>query len=91
MHRRGWKWEASTALPAAPGAVDSGGNPLMPASGESTYSVPSVVTVWRSTHVRVYCASSGTSFSSLHATTHSPQPMHAAVSTTKVHCLLAGS
>ncbi len=91
MHRRGSKCEASTGLPAAPGAVDSGGKPSIPAFGESTYITPSVVTVWRSTQVRVYPVSSGTLFSSLHAATHSPQPMHAAVSTTNVHCLLAGS
>ena len=38
----------STSLPAAPGAVESGGKPSMPPSGESTYSSPSVVVVWRS-------------------------------------------
>ena len=91
MHRRGSKNEDATVLPAATGAVDSAGKPSMPASGESTYSAPSVVTVWRSTQVRVYSGSSGTWFSSLHASTHRPQPMHAAVSMTKVHCLLAGS
>ena len=35
MHRRGMKNEDSTGLPAAPGAVDSGGKPSMPPSGES--------------------------------------------------------
>ena len=50
-----------------------------------------MVVVWRSIQVRVYSGSSGTWFSSLHAATHRPQPMQAAVSTTNAHCLLAGS
>ena len=41
--------------------------------------------------VRVNSGDSGTWFSSLHATTHSPQPMHFDVSTTNVHALDAGS
>src|SRR6187431_2557036 len=78
MHRRGSKKLDSTGLPAAPGAVESGGKPSMPPSGESTYTAPSVVVTWRSTQVRVYSGSSGTLFSSLHATTHRPHPMHEA-------------
>jgi hypothetical protein len=35
MHRRGMKNEDSTGFPAAPGAVDWGGKPSMPPSGES--------------------------------------------------------
>ncbi len=82
MHSRGMKYAVSTCLPAAVGSVESNGKPLMPPSGESTWSSPSVVTTWRSIQVRVYWGSSGTWFSSLQATTHRPQPMHAAVSTT---------
>ena len=46
---------------------------------------------WRSTQVRLYAASSGTLFSSLHAATHMPQPMHEAVSTMNDQRLVAGS
>src|SRR5512140_3965322 len=91
MHRRGWKNDEAAVLPSDPGAVQVAGKPLMPASGASTNRVPSVMVVWRSTQVRVNSEDSGTLFSSLQATTHSPQPMHLAVSTTKVQAFDFGS
>ena len=90
MHSRGSKNDDVAVLPSEPGAVHAAGKPLMPASGSSTYIVPSVIVVCRSTQVRVNSDDSGTWFSSLQATTHRPHPMHLAVSTTKVQAFAAG-
>ena len=76
----GTNWLALTAAAIGPARP---AKPLLPASGDSTITVPPAVDVRRSTQVRVCPTSSGTSFSVLHATTHLPQPMHCAVSTTK--------
>ena len=85
MHRRGTKRTSVTADPAIDLGAGAASKPLMPPSGESTWTTPSAVVVCRSTQVRVYSGSSGMSFSSLQATTHSPQPMQLFVSTTKPH------